>query len=71
MAKAGVSRMTYTYTESFTVDIAHADVAYKLFDMWKALGYDVKLDVSTTAVSVSYSRTCFTIDKENTDETTM
>lgn len=56
--------MNYTYTEIFCVDIKHADVAYKVFDMWKALGIDPELNIDSRRVSVAHTRVCVTIDKD-------
>lgn len=61
--------MVYTYGETVAVDIAHADVAYRLFDAWKGLGYNPSLQVSTAGAGVSYLRTIVTVDvKEGDDE---
>ena len=60
--------MTFTYGESFTVDLKHADVAYSLFDAWKAQGKDPQLTTSTTAVSARYMKTVITVDTEEDDD---
>ena len=60
--------MTFSYGETFVVDIGHADVAYSLFDAWKAQGKDPRISTSTTAVAVKYLKTIVTIDREETDE---
>ena len=61
--------MICVYGETFAVDLAHADVAYSLFDAWKALGRKPNLTTSEMMVAVGYIKTCITIDKkEETDE---
>lgn len=54
--------MTTVYSEIFTVDMEHADVAYSLFDAWKAQGKDPQLHTTTKTVTVSYITTNVTID---------
>lgn len=56
--------MIYSCCESFMVDLKHADVAYKIFDYWKAIGRDPQLKTSETMVEVSYTSLSVTVDKD-------
>ena len=60
--------MIFTYGETFAVDLKHADVAYSLFDFWKAAGKDPELKTSSIGVGVSYKKTIITTDKEEYGE---
>ena len=60
--------MTTVYSEIFTVDLEHADVAYKLFDYWKAQGKTPEIKTSTRVVTISYSTINVTKDKESDNE---
>lgn len=60
--------MIYSCCESFTVDLKHADVAYKIFDFWKAIGRDPQLKTTETMVEVFYTSLSITADKEDENE---
>lgn len=57
--------MIYSCCESFAVDLKHADVAYKIFDFWKAIGRNPQLKTSETMVEVSYTSLNITADKDD------
>ena len=60
--------MITLYTEMFTVDIGHADVAYSQFDAWKAQGKDPRLSTTERTVTVYYVKSTVTIDAEQSAE---
>ena len=60
--------MTFIYGETFSVDLAHADAAYSLFDFWKAMGKNPHLATDNKLATVYYYKTNITIDKESDNE---